>query len=51
VEDSNDAPFTRHTLLIFFGGVEVGEALAVVFLVSVFFFPLALLVSFSLFGR
>ena len=24
VEDSDDAPFTRHTLFVFFGGAEVG---------------------------
>jgi hypothetical protein len=39
VEDSDNAPFTRHTLFVFFGGAEVGEALAGVFLVSVLFPP------------
>jgi hypothetical protein len=28
VEDSDNAPFTRHTFFVFFGGDEVGEALA-----------------------
>jgi hypothetical protein len=50
VEDSGDAPFTCHTLFVFFGGAEVGEALTGVFLVSVFFSPLALLIAFSFFG-
>jgi hypothetical protein len=31
-----------HTFFVFFGGDEVGEALAGVFLISVFFFPLSL---------
>jgi hypothetical protein len=39
VEDSNDVLFTRHTFFVFFGGHEVGEALARVFLISVFFPP------------
>jgi hypothetical protein len=47
VEDPDDAPFTRHTLFVFFGGAEVVEALAGVFLVSVFFSPLALLIVFG----
>jgi hypothetical protein len=37
VEGSDDALFTRRTFLVFFGGDEVGEALAGVFFVSVFF--------------
>jgi hypothetical protein len=41
VEDSDDAFFTRHTFFVFFGGDEVGEALAGVFLIFVFFSPLA----------
>jgi hypothetical protein len=36
VEDSDDAFFTGHTFLIFFGGDEVSEALAGVFLISAF---------------
>jgi hypothetical protein len=43
VEDSDDAPFTRHTFFVFFGGDEVGEALTGVFLISVFFSPLTLI--------
>jgi hypothetical protein len=39
MDDSDDALFTRHTLFVFFGGVEVGEALAWVFLISVSFPP------------
>jgi hypothetical protein len=39
VEESDDALFTRHTFFVFFGGDEVGEALAGVFLISVFFPP------------
>jgi hypothetical protein len=50
VEDSDDTLFTRHTFFVFFGGAEVGEALAGVFLISVFFSPLALLISFAFFG-
>jgi hypothetical protein len=50
VEDSDDALFTRHTLFVFFGGDEVGEALVGVFLISVFFFPLALLIAIDLLG-
>jgi hypothetical protein len=41
VEGSDNALFTRHTF-VFFGGDEVGEAFAGVFLISVFFPPLAL---------
>jgi hypothetical protein len=47
MEDLGDALFTRHTFFVFFGGDEVGEALAGVFLISVFFSPLALLVGFD----
>jgi hypothetical protein len=47
VEDSDDALFTRHTFFVFFGGDEVSEALAGVFLISVFFSPLALLIAFT----
>jgi hypothetical protein len=39
VEDSDDTLLTRHTFFVFFGGAEVGEALAGVFLISVFFPP------------
>jgi hypothetical protein len=39
VEDSDDALFTCHTFFVFFGGDEVGEALAGVFLISIFFSP------------
>jgi hypothetical protein len=39
VEDSDDALFTRHTLFVFLGGDEVGEALVGVFLISIFFSP------------
>jgi hypothetical protein len=39
VEDSDDAPFTRHSFFVFFGGDEDSEALAGVFLISVFFPP------------
>jgi hypothetical protein len=39
VEDSDDALFTRHTFLVFFGGDEVGEALVGVFLISILFPP------------
>jgi hypothetical protein len=41
VEDSDDALFTCHTFFVFFGGDEVGEALAGVFSISVCF-PLGL---------
>jgi hypothetical protein len=50
VEDSDDALFTRHTFLVFFSGDEVGEALAGVFLISIFFSPLALLIGFDFLG-
>jgi hypothetical protein len=49
VEDSDDALFTRHTFFVFFGGDEVSEALAGMFLVSVFS-TFALFVSFDLLG-
>jgi hypothetical protein len=39
VEDSDDTLLTRHTFFVFFGGAEVGEALAGVFLIFVFFPP------------
>jgi hypothetical protein len=39
VEDSDDTLFTRHTLFVFFGGDEVGEALTGVLLISVIFPP------------
>jgi hypothetical protein len=47
VEDPDDAPFTCHTLFVLFGGDEVIEALVGVFLVSIFFSPLALLIAFG----
>jgi hypothetical protein len=50
VEDSDDALFTRNTFFVLFGGDEVGEALAGVFLIFVFFSPLALLIGFNLLG-
>jgi hypothetical protein len=50
VEGSDDAPFTRHTFFVFFGGDEVREALAGVSLISVFFHPLALLIGFDFLG-
>jgi hypothetical protein len=50
VEDSDDTLFTRHTFFVFFGGDEVGEALAGVFLISVLFSPLALLIAFDFLG-
>jgi hypothetical protein len=50
VEDSDDALFTRHTFFVFFGGDEVGEALAGMFLISVFFSPLSLLIAFDFMG-
>jgi hypothetical protein len=49
VEDSDDSVFTRHSF-VFFGGDEVGEALAGVFLISIFFSPLALLIGFDFLG-
>jgi hypothetical protein len=39
VKDSDDTLFTHLTFYVFFGGAEVSEALAGVFLISVFFFP------------
>jgi hypothetical protein len=39
VEDLGDALFTGHTFLVFFGGDEVGQALAGLFMISVFFPP------------
>jgi hypothetical protein len=50
VEDSDDAPFTCHTFFVLFGGDEVGEALAGVFLISIIFYPLALLIGFNFLG-
>jgi hypothetical protein len=50
VEHSDNALFTRHTFFVFFGGNEVGEALAGVLMILVFFSPLALLVSFDFLG-
>jgi hypothetical protein len=49
VEDSDDVLFTRYTF-VFFGRDEVSEALTGVFLISVFFSPLVLLVSFDVLG-
>jgi hypothetical protein len=51
VEDSDDTPFICHTFFVFFGGDEVGEALAGVFLISIFLSPLALLFGFDFLGR
>jgi hypothetical protein len=50
VEASDNALFTRHTFFVLFGGDEVGEALAGVFLISIFFSPLALLIGFDFLG-
>jgi hypothetical protein len=50
VEDSEDALFTRHTFFVFFGGDEVSEALAGVFLISVFFSSLDFLIAFDFSG-
>jgi hypothetical protein len=50
VDDLDDALFTRHTFLVFFGGDEVSEDLAGVFLISIFFSPLILLISFDFLG-
>jgi hypothetical protein len=50
VEDLDDALFNRHTFFVFIGGDEVGEALAGVFLISVFLSPLALLFAFDFLG-
>jgi hypothetical protein len=49
VEDSDNAPFTCHSLFVFFGGTEVDEAFAGVFLASIFFSPFALLIAFGFF--
>jgi hypothetical protein len=45
VDDSDDAFFTCHTLFVFIGGAEIGEAFVGVFLVSVFFPPLAFFIA------
>jgi hypothetical protein len=45
VEDTDNTLFTCHTFFVFFGGDEVGEALAGVLLISVFFSPLSLLIA------
>jgi hypothetical protein len=50
VQDSDDTLVTHHTFFVFFGGDEVGEALAGVFFISVFFSPLALLIGFDFLG-
>jgi hypothetical protein len=50
VEYSDDSLFTRHTFFVFFGGANVGEALAGVFLISVFFPPLALFIVYDFLG-
>jgi hypothetical protein len=50
VEDSDNALLKRHTFFVNFSGDEVGEALMGVFLVSIFFSPLALLIAFAFFG-
>jgi hypothetical protein len=50
VEDLDGALFTRHTFFVFFGGDEVGGALAGVFLISVFFSLVALLIGFEFLG-
>jgi hypothetical protein len=50
VEGSDDTLFTHHTFFVFFGGDEVGEALAWLSLISVFFSPLALLIAFDFLG-
>jgi hypothetical protein len=51
VEDSDNALFySPHLLFVLFGSDEVGEALAGVFLISVFFSPLALLIAFDFLG-
>jgi hypothetical protein len=50
VEDSDDTLFTCLTFFVLLGGAKVGEALAGVFLISVFFPPLALLISFDFLG-
>jgi hypothetical protein len=50
VEDSDDALFTRHTFFVFFGGDEISEALAGLFLISVFLSPFGLLIGFDFLG-
>jgi hypothetical protein len=50
VQDSDNAIFTRHTFFVLFGGDEVGEALAGVFLFYIFFAPLALSIGFAFLG-
>jgi hypothetical protein len=50
VEDSDYTLFTCHTFFVFFSGDEVGEALVGLFLIYVFFPPLALLIAINLFG-
>jgi hypothetical protein len=50
LEDSDDALFTRHTFFVLFGGDEVSEALAGVFLISIFLSPLDLLIGFDFLG-
>jgi hypothetical protein len=42
--------FTRHTFFVFFGGDELREALAGVFLIFVLFSLLALLIGFDFLG-
>jgi hypothetical protein len=50
VEDSGDALFTRHSFFVLFGGDEVGEVLAGVFLIFVFLPTLALLIDLDFLG-
>jgi hypothetical protein len=50
VKDSDNALFTHHTFFVLFGGDEVGKDLAGMFLISVFFSPLALLIGFDFLG-
>jgi hypothetical protein len=50
VEESGDALVTRHNFFVLFGGDEVGEALAGVFLIFVFLSPIALLIAFDFLG-
>jgi hypothetical protein len=45
--NSDDTLFTRHTFFVLLGGDEVGEALAGVFLIFIFFSLLALLIGFD----
>jgi hypothetical protein len=49
VEDSNDALFTHHTFFVFFGGDEVSEPLAGVFLICLLF-PLSFVDGLRLLG-